>query len=103
MITALIVCITVVLCIVWLTLWVTYMSKHSLPMWLFAECVHKEENYAPTTPPIGFQADPDSDETDKAAEKELSDRELRDQLLSDTASTISALLRGEVDFDDIKQ
>ena len=100
MITALIICTTVILCVVWLTLWVTYMSKHSLPMWLHAECVHKEDPVATSAPqPIGFTADTVVAEPEKA----LSDKELKEQLLQDTASTISALLRGEVDFDDIKQ
>lgn len=69
-------------------------------MWLHAECVHKEDPVAvPESNPVGFQVDA----TKQIEEKTLSDKELREQLLQDTASTISALLRGEVDFDDIKQ
>jgi hypothetical protein len=69
-------------------------------MWLHAECVHKEDPVAvPESNPIGFQGDT----TEHTEEKTLSDKELREQVLQDTASTISALLRGEVDFDDIKQ
>ena len=101
MITALIICITVILCVVWYTLWVTYMSRRALPMWLHAECVHKEDPEPVSEPnTIGFVQ---ADTTKHTEEKTLSDKELREQVLQDTASTISALLRGEVDFDDIKQ
>lgn len=70
-------------------------------MFTYAAC---ERTYAdgeadeePVETPIGFQQ-PVEDKTDE----QLSDIEKMDRLLSDTASTVSALLRGEVDFDDIK-
>ena len=98
--TALIICLTIIFCVVWLTTWAKRMSKCGLPMFTYAAC---ERTYAdgeadeePVETPIGFQL------PEEKTEEQMSDVEKMNQILSDTASTVSSLLRGEVDFDDIK-
>lgn len=102
--TALIICLTIIFCVVWLTTWAKHMSKCELPMFTYAECERtyagEEDDSAPEEIPIGFKAP--EEKTEEKTEEQLSDVEKMDRLLSDTASTVSALLRGEVDFDDIK-
>lgn len=95
MIITLIICITLVLCLVLLLKWAKDMATAGLPMFTYGQLVWKDDNTADKKPNvIGFSAEPE--------EKELSDQEKLEKTLADSASTISALLRGEVDFDDIK-
>ena len=102
--TALIICFTIIFCVVWLTTWAKHMAKCELPMFTYAECERTsddDEYDEPTVEiPIGFHL-PEG-KTEEKTEEQMSDMEKMDRLLSDTASTVSALLRGEVDFDDIK-
>jgi len=99
MITALIICITLVVCLCLILKWATDMAKAGLPMFTRGELVWRPADDTPCSkPPIGF-----APEEVQSEEKAKSDRELFDEMLKDSASTISALLRGEVDFDEIKQ
>lgn len=102
--TTLIICITVIIVtllicatIVYITQFVRWMAQHQLPMY-----THAELQWVPNTPapveekPVGFQV------PENTTEPKLTDVEKMNQILSDAASTVSALMRGEVDFDDIK-
>ena len=77
------------------------MAKCELPMFTYAECERtsddEECDEAPVEIPIGFRP------PEEKPEEQMSDQEKMNKILSDTASTVSALLRGEVDFDDIKK
>ena len=98
--TALIICLTIIFCVVWLTTWAKRMAERELPMFTYAECERtyagEECDEAPVETPLGFR--PPEEKT----EEQMSDQEKMNKILSDTASTVSSLLRGEVDFDDIK-
>ena len=96
MITTIIICITVVLCLVILLKWITDMSKANLPMFTWGQCEWVSSTSEPAHNPIGFESKPEE------VIKEPNDKEELEHILRDSASTISALLRGEVDFDDIK-
>lgn len=97
MIVTIIICCTVLIALVIILKWAKDMSTANLPMFTYGECVWKEatSDTPITTQPIGFAV---ADE-----EKQLSSQEQLEAVLQDTASTISALLRGEVDYDEIKQ
>lgn len=77
------------------------MVEHNMPLFTYGRCewVSSDKENTDTVNPIGFTANEETSGTIK----EKSDKELFEELLKDSASTISALLRGEVDFDDIKQ
>ena len=98
--TCIIICATVIFCVVWITCWMKHMSTHNLPMFTRGELVWRPADDTPCgKTPIGFAPE----ETPSEEEKAKSDREAFEEMLKDSASTISALLRGEVDFDEIKQ
>ena len=102
MTSTLIVCLTVVACVIYITWFIYFMAVNELPMFLWGQCV-REEPERPKDPPqnpIGFA---ETSEPETTPEEKISDREAMEHLLQDTASTVSALLRGEVDFDDIKR
>lgn len=95
MISVLIICITIVFCIIYITQWARNMSKNNLPMFTYGECLYKVED-VPTTAqetPIGFEA--------PAEDKKLTDQEKKDELLADPVMMCAALLRGEVDVDEL--
>lgn len=94
----LIICLTVVFCVVYLTQWTTYMSRKQLPHFTVGNLVPKQDAPAEKTAPIGF-IEPTT--VAEQPEEKLSDKEKAEAVLKDTASTISALLRGEVDFDEL--
>ena len=95
MITTLIICITVVFCLVLLLKWAKDMSTAGLPMFTYGECVREEtSNDAPVNEPIGFKAPEESSE-------KKSDKEQKEAVLKDPITMFSALLRGEVDIDDV--
>lgn len=97
MITTLIICVTVVLIICIILKWITDMSRAELPMFTYGECVQKEtEEYTPHKDPIGFTPP----EEDKPAEKK-SDKEIKDAIMTDPITMAAALLRGEVDIDEL--
>lgn len=104
MITTIIICVTVIIVVALILKWAKDMSTASLPMFTYGECVWKSEEDNPkiVPAPIGFQAD-ETHEAKHKDETQMSDVERMNAILQDSASTISALLRGEVDFDDIKQ
>lgn len=75
------------------------MSVRGLPMFTYGECVWKDKVEEPTqgeTNPIGFSAEAEEENTEKK-----SDKEQKDAVLKDPITMFSALLRGEVDIDDV--
>lgn len=98
MISTLIICITVIICLVLLLKWIKNMSKSGLPMYTYGELVWKEKSNdepAMVTQPLGF-APPEEEKP-----KDKTDKEAKEALLSDPITMFSALLRGEVDIDDV--
>lgn len=98
MITTLIICLTIIFCVIWITLWAKHMVVRNLPMFTYGECVWKDSVEEPTqgeTNPVGFTA-PEAEPTEKK-----SDKELKDEFMRDPITMTAALLRGEVDIDDI--
>ena len=95
--TTLIICLTVIFCVVWITLWIKHMVTHNLPMFTYGECVWSDKVEEPTqgeTNPVGF-ATPEESSTKK------SEKELKDAMMSDPITMTAALLRGEVDIDEL--
>lgn len=96
--TTLIICGTVVFCVIWITLWIKHMVVRNLPLFTYGECVWKdktEEAAKGETNPMGF-APPDEEPAEKK-----SDKEIRDAFMKDPITMTAALLRGEVDIDDV--
>ena len=94
-----IICATVVLCLLLLLLWAKDMSTANLPMFTYGECVWKDKVEEPTqgeTNPIGFA----SPEEEKPTEKK-SDKAIKDAIMQDPITMTAALLRGEVDIDEL--
>lgn len=100
MIKTLIICLTVIFCVVWITLWIKHMVTRNLPMFTYGECVWKDEKASdePTSVdhPIGFQPEDNSIEA-----KAKTAKEQKEAYLSDPIALTATLLRGEVDIDDI--
>ena len=98
----LIICVTVLALAIYLTQYVRYMVSHNMPLFTWAQCYWREEKkpVPEATPvPMGFVS---TTKEEPPVENKRSDQEELNAILQDTASTISALLRGEVDFDEIK-
>ena len=95
----LIICLTIVFCIVWITLWIKHMVVRNLPLFTYGVCVWKDKDSTdvPTVHPVGFQAE-DEDE-DKP--KTQTAKEQKEAYLKDPVTLTASLLRGEVDIDDI--
>lgn len=95
MIIAIIVCVTVIFCVIWITLWARHMVVSNLPMFTYGECVWKEEEQdEPNSQPIGFKPEEEQSK-DKTA------KEAKEAVFKDPVTMTAALLRGEVDIDDI--
>jgi hypothetical protein len=72
------------------------MSKAELPMFTYGECVKKEtSDFVPINQPIGFTP-PEEEKTPEQTKKEQ-----QEAMLKDPITMTAALLRGEVDIDDI--
>ena len=97
MITTLIICGTIIICLALVLKWATDMSREGLPMFTYGECVQKEftEDVSVNTP-VGF-APPEEEK----ATKDKTDKEQKEAILKDPITMFSALLRGEVDIDDV--
>ena len=98
MITTLIICLTIIFCVVWLTLWARHMVVRNLPMFTYGECVYKDAVEEPTqdeTNRMGFSA-PEEEPSEKK-----SDKEIKDAYMKDPITMTAALLRGEVDIDEL--
>ena len=98
MTTTLIICLKVIFCVVWITLWTKHMVVKNLPMFTYGECVWKDKVEEPTqgeTNPVGF-AVPEEEPVEKK-----SDKEIKDAFMKDPITMTAALLRGEVDIDDV--
>ena len=99
MITTLITCATVIFCVVWITLWIKHMVIKNLPMFTYGECVWNDKVEEPTqgeTNPVGFSAPEEEAPTEKK-----SDKEVKDLIMKDPITMTAALLRGEVDIDEL--
>ena len=63
--TTIIICLTVIFCVIWITLWIKHMVINGLPLFTYGRCMQCEENNLETKPnPVGFQ--PDTDDGDRA-------------------------------------
>ena len=91
-----IICLFVYLTISMILRWIRQMAEDGLPMFTHGTLVWHRNKPEDPKHPLGFSPE------ETPVDKEQSDREKLDAILSDTASTVSALLRGEVDFDEIK-
>ena len=101
MITTLIICLTIIICVIWITLWVKHMVSRNLPLFTYGECVwnDKPTNTSQSkTHPIGFA---DSTEQTSEPDKKPTDKEIREALMQDPITLCASLLRGEVDIDDV--
>lgn len=92
--TTVIICSTVVICLVFILKWATDMSKAELPMFTYGECVKKESDCAPSGEKIGFAPPEESSE-------KKSDKAVKDAIMADPITMTAALLRGEVDIDEL--
>jgi hypothetical protein len=98
MITTLIICVTIIFCIVWITLWTKHMGTHNLPMFTYGECVWKDKVEEPTqgkTNPVGFVP------AEEESSEKKSDKAVKDAIMADPITMTAALLRGEVDIDEL--
>lgn len=96
MTTALIICLTVIICLILVLKWAKDMSMAELPMFTYGECVKKEtSDYVPDRTPIGFTA------PEEAPTEKKSDKEIKEAFMKDPITMTAALLRGEVDIDDV--
>ena len=103
MITALIICLTIIFCVVWITLWIKHMVIRNLPLFTYGQCVWKPEEDTLSKSivnPIGFTINV-SEETEPTVDKEKTDKEKKEALAEDPTTLITALLRGEVDIDEL--
>ena len=103
MITALIICLTIIFCVVWITLWIKHMVVRNLPLFTYGQCVWKPEEDAlskQVNNPIGFTPSV-SEETESDTGEQKSDKEKKESLAEDPTTLITALLRGEVDIDEL--
>lgn len=100
MITAIIICITVIICLFLILKWAHDMSTAGLPMFTYGECVQrKQDDDTPSnTIPIGFASVTD---TTVEPTKPKTDKEVKEAYLADPITMTAALLRGEVDIDDV--
>lgn len=98
MIICLIACITVIFCVVYITQWVRHMAKNDLPMFTRCEFVRYIKDETEQEPnPMGFQA-PAPEE-----EKKPTDEDAKDAIYSDPIRLCAALMRGEVDVDELSR
>jgi hypothetical protein len=70
------------------------MSTAELPMFTYGECVKPETPEEPSKP-IGFKL-PEEESSEKK-----SDKEIKDDMMKDPITMTAALLRGEVDIDEL--
>jgi hypothetical protein len=97
MITAIIICGTILLGIVILLKWTSDMSRAGLPMFTYGECVWKDssDESQDKTNPVGFTV------TEEESSEKKSDKEIKNAIMSDPITMTAALLRGEVDIDEL--
>lgn len=92
------ICVTFVLSFMYLLNWIKDMAEQGLPMFTHGvlEWKPKQSTDAKTNV-IGFEGSTD----EPPIEEKKSDKEEKAQTLTDMTSTVSALLRGEIDIDEI--
>ena len=96
MITALIICLTVIICLILVLKWAKDMSTAGLPMFTYGEYVKKETpDCTPGGAPIGFSP------PEETSDEKKSDKDIKDAFMKDPITMTAALLRGEVDIDDV--
>lgn len=94
MIECLLICGTVVFCVIYITHWLQSMSQKQLPHFSIGHLEPKQnvESTDVEKNKIRFEvSDNDGD---------LSDQALKDEILKDMASTYTAIMRGEFDLDE---
>ena len=93
-----IICLFIYLAIDMILRWIRKMAEDGLPMFTHGslECKPNSDNEETKTP-IGFNP-PTEDDTPEA---KPTDAEIKEAILQDPSKMISALMRGEVDIDEI--
>lgn len=93
-----IICLFIYLIINMILRWIRKMAEDRLPMFIYGylECTPNSDKEETKTP-IGFNP-PTEDDT---PETKPTDAEVKEAILRDPSKMISALMRGEVDIDEI--
>ena len=94
-----IICLFIYLTINMILRWIRKMAEDGLPMFTHGSLEWKpnSDDEETTTTPIGFNP-PTEDDT---PETKPTDAEIKEAILQDPSKMISALMRGEVDIDEI--
>ena len=93
-----IICLFIYLAIGMILRWIRKMAEDGLPMFTHSSLEWKpNSDNEETKPPIGFNP-PTEDDTPEA---KPTDAEIKEAILQDPSKMISALMRGEVDIDEI--
>ena len=93
-----IICLFIYLAIDMILRWIRKMAEDGLPMFTHSTLEWKpNSDNEETKPPIGFNP-PTEDDTPDA---KPTDAEIKEAILQDPSKMISALMRGEVDIDEI--
>lgn len=97
----------VLLCVVLVCATVVYCVERFIRSGIFTYrydySYHEHHDSDAPASTIGFETpEAESQEEAGAEAKPLSDRELREAIMRDAATTITTLMRGEVDFDEFR-
>lgn len=98
MINCIIVCATIIFCWIYFLTWIRDMSKNKLPMFTWGVCELVESKSATQVQPrIDFVVPEEKEEE----EDKPTDKQIREALISDPITLASALIRGDLDYDEI--
>ena len=93
-----IICLSIYLVIEMILRWIRKMAEDGLPMFTHGSLEWKpNSDNDETKPPIGFNSPTEDD----IPETKPTDAEIKEAILQDPSKMISALMRGEVDIDEI--
>lgn len=97
-----IICLFIYLTINMILRWIRKMAEDRLPMFTHCSLEWKPnsgkcEDYEKTKTSIGFNPTPEDD----TPEAKPTDAEIKEDILQDPSKMISALMRGEVDIDEV--
>lgn len=93
-----IICLFVYLTINMILRWIRQMAEDGLPMFTHGSLEWKpNSDKEETKPPVGFSPPTE----DVAPEAKPTDAEIKEAILQDPSKMISALMRGEVDIDEV--
>lgn len=89
--------------IVYITHWIDHMVSNNKPLFTWAQCQWNQNSVDEVKQSIGFTAPPELNESvdDTQDQDKLTDKQKREQILTDVSATVTSLLRGEVDFDEL--